>query len=159
MATEAQRAAGALMERRVERFESLHPMAESRSRLEGALSRARLEGRDVFTPTWSDADGKVLLDAAFSAPSRTRFTLMAFSVVLTLLVAGSVYVFYAPDVRQADKFSIVFLTLVAVMVMPWAAIAMGSNRLAEETRIVRAIKAALMDQEERLPPAKKWDDD
>jgi hypothetical protein len=46
-----------------------------------------------------------------------------------------------------------------MLAMPWIFVAMGSSRLAEEGRITRAIKAALMDAEEKLPPAKKWEED
>jgi len=50
-------------------------------------------------------------------------------------------------------------TALAVLVMPWVFVAMGSSRLAEEARIVRAIRAALMDEDEKLPPPKRWDDE
>ena len=89
MPTEAQRAARALVDRRVERFESRYPLAESRARLEGTLSRARLEGRVIFTPQWRDADGKTMLEASFAPPSRVGVILKTLSVALTLLILAT----------------------------------------------------------------------
>jgi len=159
MATEAQRAAQALMERRVERFESRHSMDESRSRLEATLSRARLEGRVVFTPTWSDAGGKVLLDAAFAPPPRVGAILKSLSLALTLLVLATAWAFLSPAAGTSAAWLLGLSTGFTALVMPWIFVAMGSSRLAEESRIARAIKAALLDEEEKLPPAKKWDDE
>jgi hypothetical protein len=63
------------------------------------------------------------------------------------------------DVKPGVAWSLTFLATLSIFAMPWVSIAMGSSRLAEEARITRAIKAALMDEDERLPPMKKWDDD
>ena len=158
MATEAQRAARALMDRRAERFESRHSMDESRARLEATLSRARLEGREMFTPTWSDADGKVLLDAAFAPPPRVGTILKGLSLALTLLVLVTAWAGLSPAAGPSARWLLGLSTGLAVLVLPWIFVAMGSSRLAEEARIARAIKAALLDEEEKLPPAKRWDD-
>ena len=159
MPTEAQRAASALMARRVERFESRHPMAESKTRLEATLARARPEGRVAFDPTWSDADGKVLLDAVFSAPPRVGTILKSLSIAFTLLLVVTAWAVLSPSAGTSTAWLLGLFTGLAVLGMPWIFVAMGSNRLAEEARITRAIKAALMDEEEKLPPAKKWDDE
>jgi len=159
MPTEAQRAANALMQQRVERFESLHSMSESRSRLEGTLSRARVEGRVVFTPTWSEADGKVLLDAGFAPPARVGTILKSLSIALTALLLVTAWAMLSPAAPASAAWLLGLCTGLTVLAMPWVFVAMGSNRLAEEARITRAIKAALRDREEKLPPAKKWDDD
>jgi hypothetical protein len=159
MASEAQRAARALMERRVERFESRHGMAESQARLADTLSRARLEGRVVFTPEWRDADGKVLLDAGFTPPKRVGMVLKTLSVTLTLLILATAWAQLSVDAGPSSRWLLTLSTVIAMLIMPWVFVAMGSSRLAEEARIVRAIKAALMDEEERLPPMKKWDEE
>ena len=159
MATEAQRAARALMDRRVERFESRYPLSESRSRLDGTLSRARLEGRVVFTPQWRDADGKTMLEASFAPPARVGVILKTLSVALTLLILATAWAVLSGAPGSSAAWLLGLSTGLAMLAMPWIFVAMGSSRLAEEARITRAIKAALMDAEEKLPPAKKWDED
>ena len=159
MATEAQRAARALMDRRVERFESRHTVDESRRRLEATLSRAHLDGRVVFTPEWRDADGKVLLDATFSPAPRVGTILKTLSIALTLLMGLTAWVMWSPDTGPSTTWLLGLFTGLVLLVMPWIFIAMGSSRLAEEARITRAIRAALQDEDQKLPPAKKWDDD
>ena len=159
MASEAQRAARALMERRVDRFESRHRLAESRSRLEGTLARARLEGQVVFTPEWREADGKVVLDAGFSPPARVGIIVKALSVALTLLVAATAWILLSPASGASASWLLALVTGLAVLTLPWVFVAMGSGRLAEEDRIARAIRAALQDEDERLPPMKKWEED
>ena len=158
MASEAQRAARALMDRRAERFESRHPLAESRSRLEGTLSRARLEGTVAFTCAWSEVGGKAVLDARFAPPRRTSIILQGLSVTLVALLAGAGWAHYSGEMKPGITWTLTFLVTLAIFAMPWVSIAMGSSRLAEEARITRAIKAALLDEDEKLPPAKKWDD-
>jgi hypothetical protein len=159
MASEAQRAARALVEHRVERFESRHPPAESEARLRDALARARLEGRVLLKPTWSTNEGKAVLDAAFAPPRRVSTILKSLSTALTLLVLATVWAFVAPGVDAATQWLLGLFTFFATLTLPWVFIAMGSSRLAEESRIRRAIRAALMDEEEALPPAKKWEDE
>jgi hypothetical protein len=159
MATEAQRAARALVERRVERFESRHPRAESETRLRDALSRTGLEDRVFLTPTWTTIEGKAVLDAAFAPPPRVSTILKSLSTALTLLVLVTVWAFVAPGVDVATQWLLGLFTFFAMLTLPWVFIAMGSSRLAEEARIRRAIRAALMDEEEGLPPAKKWEDE
>jgi hypothetical protein len=159
MATEAQRAARALMDRRVERFESRYPMAESRKRLEATLSRARPEGRVVFVPEWREADGKALLDASFSPPPRVGVMLKTLSLALTLLILATAWAMLTGAAGSSASWLLGLSTGLAMLAMPWIFVGMGSSRLAEEARITRAIRAALVDEEEKLPPAKKWDDD
>src|SRR5205085_1732754 len=155
----AQRAARALMDRRVERFESRYPMQESQKRLEGTLSRARLEGRVVFTPQWRDADGKALLDASFSPPPRVGVMLKTLSLALSLLILATAWAILTGGAGTSGSWMLGLSTGLAMLAMPWIFVGMGSSRLAEEARITRAIRAALVDEEQKLPPAKKWDDD
>ena len=159
MASEAQRAAKALVDRRIERFESRHPLAQSQARLAGALDRARPEGHVTFTARWSTVDGKAVLEAGFDPPARTQRFLQLTSLAMTLLIAATAWALWSsPEVVPATWLLALFTGL-TVLGLPFVFIAMGSNRLAEESRIVRAIRAALMDEEEKLRPAKKWDDE
>jgi len=159
MASETQRAARALVERRTERFESRHGLEASRRRLDDTLSRARPRGRVVFTPEWKSEDGKVFLDATFAPPPRVGLFLKSTSIAMTLLVAATVWALVAQDAGAATAWLFGLFTAFTILALPFVYVAMGSARAAEETRITRAIRAALMDEEEKLPPAKKWEDE
>ena len=159
MASETQRAARALVERRSERFESRHDLEASRRRLDGALSRARLEGRVLFTPEWKSEDGKAILEATFAPPPRVGRFLKSTSIVVTLLIAATIWALVAEDAGTATAWLFALFTGFTILALPFVYVAMGSARMAEETRITRAIRAALLDEEEKLPPAKKWDDE
>ena len=159
MASETQRAARALVERRTERFESRHDLEVSRRRLEDTLSRARPGGRVVFTPEWQSDQGKVILQATFAPPPRVGLFLTSTSVVMTLLVAATTWALVAEDAGTATAWLLALLTGFTILALPLVYVGMGSARMAEETRITRAIRAALLDEEEKLPPAKKWEDE
>jgi hypothetical protein len=156
MPSEARRATRALMEERVDRFESRHSMDESRSRLDAALSRARREGRVVFTPEWREAEGKILLDARFAPPRRVGTVVKSLSIALTLLMVATAWSMLSRDIGASAAWLLALFTGLVCLTMPWVFVAMGSSRLAEEARILRAIRAALMDEDEKLPPAKEW---
>jgi hypothetical protein len=157
MASEAQRAARALVEERVDHFESRHSMEESRSRLDAALARARTEGRVVFTPEWRETGGKILLDARFAPPRRVGTVVKSLSIGLTLLIAATGWSMLSHDAGASAAWLLALLTGFMILTMPWVFVAMGSSRLAEEDRILRAIRAALMNEDEKLPPAKEWE--
>jgi hypothetical protein len=157
MASEAQRAARALVEERVDRFESRHSMEDSRSRLEAAMSRARTEGRVVFTPEWRETEGKILLDARFAPPRRVGTVVKSLSILATLLILATAWSMLSHDTGASAAWVLALFTGLMILTMPWVFVAMGSSRLAEEDRILRAIRAALMDEDEKLPPVKEWD--
>jgi hypothetical protein len=157
--TEARRAAQALVARRVERFESGHALEEAQSRLAAALERARPEGRVVFTPRWTSSDGKTILDAGFDPPPRTQRFLTLTSAAVTLLILATVWALMGAGEVPPGAWLLGLFTALTVLGLPFVFIAMGSSRMAEESRIQRAIRAALVDEEERLPPAKKWADE
>ena len=157
--SEARRAAKALVEKRVERFESRYGADESRARLEASLARARPEGRVAFTPTWVDLEGKVALDADFAPAPRTAKILNGLSIAITLLIAFTVWALVTGSAGEAGSWLLGLTTVLAILAMPWIFVGMGSSRLAEEARIVRAIRAALQDEDEKMPPARKWEDE
>jgi hypothetical protein len=159
MASEAKRAARALIERRVERFESRHPLDESRTRLDAALARAHPEGRVVLTPRWAEEAGKAVLEAGFDPTARAQRFLKVASLAMTLLIAMNAWLLLASPSGDPGAWLLTLFTVLAVLGLPFVFIAMGSSRLADEARIRRAIRAALLDEEEKLPPAKKWDDE
>jgi hypothetical protein len=157
VASEARRAARALIEQRVERFESRHATDVSKARLEAALARARPTGRVVFTPHWIVEDGRAVLEAGFAPPPRIDTILKATSIAMVLLVAATAWAFV--EAGEALAWMLGLSTCFMVLGLPFVFVALGSNREAEESRIRRAIRAALMDEEEKLPPMKKWGDE
>ena len=159
MASETRRAARALVERRTDRFESRHPLGESQARLKDTLSRARLEGRVIFTPEWKSEGDAAILEAHFAPPARVDRVLKTTSIAMTLLVAATIWALASDDSSPAVAWLTALTTAFAILALPFVYVAMGSSRLAEEGRIQRAIRAALLDEEERLPAAKKWEEE
>jgi hypothetical protein len=159
MASEARRIAKALVETRSERFESRHSVEESKARLQGAIATARLDGRVRFTPRWQGTANGAVLDAEFAPPPRTQRFLLSMSLAMTALVAASIWAVVSPSAGDALGFLLPLSTGLAILALPFVFVALGSNREAEEARIRKAIRVALLDEEERLPPAKKWDDE
>lgn len=152
------RAARALVERRTERFESRHSLAESGVRLDAAIARLKLTGATRFQPTWLSEGGKAILQAEYLPRARTQSVLTACSIVLSLLVLESAWLIYSTDGGTA-RYLVPMLTGMLILAFPFVALALSSNREAEESRIRRAIRIALLDEAERLPAPKKWDDE
>jgi hypothetical protein len=155
--SEMKRAARGLVEARTERFESRHALAESRQRLQAALTRMQAERSSVFVPRWSEVDGRAVLEARFEPPPRTLLLLKLFSAGMTLLVAASVWAVFTNE--GTLRFALPLFTGLAVLAMPFVALGLGSQREAHEARLRRAIRTALLDEPERMPPAQRWDDE
>ena len=147
MASEPRRIAKALVERRVERFESRHPLPESQARLLAAMAKARLEGRVVFTPRWEAAGAGAILDAEFAPPARTQRLLTSLSLAMTALVAASVWAVMSPHADEALGFLLPLTTGLTILALPFVFVALGSHREAEEARIRKAIRVALLDDQ------------
>ena len=159
MASEARRAASALIDRRVERFESRHDLAESQARLAAALPRAQMAGRVVFSPRWNSAGATPVLEAGFDPPTSTQRFLKIVSLVMTLLLAATAWSMFSPTVDSAVAWPLGIFTALAVLGLPFVFVGMGSSREAEEARIRRAIRAALQDADPNLPPPQRWKDE
>ncbi len=158
MRSEMRRSAHALVERRVERFESLHPPAQSRERLAGALARLGPARAVDFSGSWSTVDGREVYEAAFAPPARVRWYLQSSSIVLVLLMAASAWLLYA-GAPGALRFLVPLFTALSIFAFPLVVTMLGSQREAEESRIVRAIAHALRDAPEKFPPPQKWADE
>jgi hypothetical protein len=156
--SEMKRAARALVERRMERFESRHSLAESKARLDAAIAKITRTGASQFRPTWIEEGGKAILQAEFLPRARTRSVLAASSLVLSLLVLESAWLLYSAEGGSA-RYLVPLFTGLAILAFPFVALALSSNREAEESRIRRAIRVALLDEAQRMPPPKKWDDE
>ena len=155
MASETRRAAKALIEHRVERFESRYAADESKSRLEDALANARPEGRVVFTPRWASEGALCVLHAEFAPPPRTQRLLKAMSFAISVLVIASAWLIFSPRTDgEAVAYLVPLFTGFAILALPFVFVALGSNREAEEARIRKAIRLALVDEEVGHPPAR-----
>ena len=156
--SEMKRAARRLVETRTEAFASRHPLAESRARLEAALQRAHLTPDETFEAAWSEAEGRATLTATFRPAPSTRWLLHGFSVAFILLGIATAYVL--TDKGAGSMPFLVPLTLVlAILGFPFVSLALASQRDAREASIARAIRAALQDEEQAYPAARKWDED
>lgn len=155
--SEMRRVARALVERRSERIESRHAVAESKQRLEAALVRARLEGASAFTHAWHEVDGKAMLEASYAPPPSMQRLLQAISVVMVLLLAATAWAIATQE--GAIAFLVPLVTVFAILGLPLVTLGLGSRRAAEEARIAKAIRVALLDEEERLPPQQRWKDE
>ena len=156
--SEMRRAARALVEHRVERIESRHPLEESKARLAEALARAQLPGTHaVFTPTWKTEGSLAVLEAAYAPTPRTAGRLKVLSVGVAIAVAASIWAIATQE--GPLRFLLPLSTVFAILAAPYIALGLGSQRAAEEARIARAIRVALLDEEERFPRAQRWADE
>src|SRR4051812_14582130 len=99
--SEMKQAAKALVERRIERFESLYPPEESRSRLATALERARVAPDATFGVHWSEEAGRAVLEAEFLPPRGIHGLLRAISIGMLVMVIASVYEVMAVEAGAA----------------------------------------------------------
>ena len=155
--SEMSKAARSLVEERTERFESRHGLAESQSRLAASLARIAGAGATVFTSTWSEADGRAVLQARFAPPARTLRILKVISVAMLLAVAMSAWAIATQE--GPLQFVLPLFTFLAVLALPFVALGLASQRDAVEARLRRAIRVALLDEEERMPPQQRWEDE
>ena len=151
-------AAKGLVETRSERFESRHPEAESRQRLQQAL--AEVPVRKTWLETrWESREGKAVLVAEFRPSPRTQRFLNALSIGMVALVAASAWALASEDAGGSTAFLLPMVTVLAVLGLPFLVLGLASQREADESRIRKAIRVALMDEEEGFPPQQRWADE
>jgi hypothetical protein len=143
--SEMRRAARALLERHSEAFESRHSLGDSKARLEAALDALALTGATRLDTSWREENGRAFLDADFQPPARTRLLLNFASLAMTLLVLASAWMVTYGDEHAAATFLVPLFTAFAIFALPFVAVALGSRRAAEESRIRRAIRKALVE--------------
>jgi len=56
-------------------------------------------------------------------------------------------------------FLVPMITVLAVLGLPFLVLGLASQREADESRIRKAIRVALMDEEEAFPPMQRWADE
>ncbi|MEO5693239.1 MAG: hypothetical protein ABIQ72_08955 [Usitatibacter sp.] len=156
--SETTRISKALIESRVERFESRHNLEESQQRLAVSLKDARLVVRVVFTQNWKMEGGVTILEARFDPAARTQRFLKTMSIALTLLIIVTVWGAMSSS-EPALAWLLPIFTVLVVLAFPFVFVAMGSNREAEEARIRKAIRVALVDEDPAYPPPQRWKDE
>lgn len=154
--SELRRAARALVETRIERFESRHPLEESKTRLATAMEHVPAPRSSVYASEWREEEGRVLLEARFAPTLKTKRLLQGFSIAMALLVAASVWAVATQE--GALKFLLPLFTVLSILALPFVSLGMGSQRAAEESRVLKAIRVALLDEEAR-PPPQRWKDE
>jgi hypothetical protein len=155
--SEMRRVARALVETRSERCESLHGMEESKARLARALERIGGHAATLVALDWSEAGGRAVLDVRFAPPPRITRLLKLLSAAMAGLVAASAWVIATAD--GTLRFLLPLCTGLAILALPLLALGLGSQRAADEARILRAIGTALRDVDEKLPAPQRWQDE
>ncbi len=159
MASETRRAAKGLVERRVERFASRHSLVQSQARLQTMLARAKATGKVRFTPRWIEEGAHAALEAEFAPAAGMLRFLQVLSVGMAALLAASAWVLLSPQTGTVTRYLVPLSTALAVFALPLVAVGLGSQREAEEARIRKAIRVALMDEDEGFPPRQRWPDE
>jgi hypothetical protein len=152
------RAAKALVEARTERFESLHPLDESRSRLAATFEHLRVVPGDRFVPQWREEAGRAILEAQFLPPRGVQGLVRGISLFMLLLVVASAYAILQTH-EGAMRFLLPLSTGLVILGFPILTLALNSQRDAHESRIRRAIRVALLDVDVKLPPPQRWADE
>ena len=156
MRSEMRRVANALVETQSENFATRHPFAESKSRLDAAIA-SRKPRLSIVEAQWSEsAEGPRAEVRTRPAPAVGRM-LMASSIVLTLLIAASVWIVFAPGEATSAKFLVPLITLLGILGLPLVIVGLGSQREAENERLRRAIRHALLDEQEFPRPLRDED--
>jgi hypothetical protein len=146
MASEMRRVARLLVARREQSFTSRHSREQSIARLAAALGGFAPK-RMSYAANWRDVDGAPVLDVVTTPARSTDFTLKSISAVFVLLLAGSAAAILHPRVEGAIAFLLPLCTALSVFAFPFVVVALGSQREAEEVRLAKAIRRALVDEE------------
>src|SRR4051812_20433553 len=147
MASEMRRMAKSLVERRTESFRSRYGRDDSARRVQPAISAFVPKGM-VFETSWREDAGATWLDVSFAPARRTRFFLNSASTVLSLMLVATLWSMVAPGEPMSGRFLLGLLTLLAVLAFPFVVVAYGSRREAEEATLRKAIRRAIVDDEE-----------
>jgi hypothetical protein len=155
--SDMRRAARRLVEPRSESFASNYSVEESRRRLEAALAKLPADER-TFKSSWSGGDGHAALLTATFEPSRKILRILQMlSVAMFLLVAAALASWFLAE--PATAWMVTITAVLAFLGFPFVVLGLASHQDARESRIQRAIRIALKDEEEKLPPPQRWADE
>jgi hypothetical protein len=161
--SESRRLARSLVEPEAITLESRYGRAESIERLRHAAGafRTELEGERVtivadharLEARWEGGAQDLRLEGQFVPGRTTRFALYGMSLVMTLLMAASAWLLLATEVGTA-RFLVPLFTVLAVLALPFVFTGMASVAEADRSRIRKALRVALQDEEARY---RKWE--
>lgn len=155
--SEMRQAARRLVETRTESFASRHAPGESQRRLDAAL--AKLPERErAFKAAWSGGEGgAATLTATFEPSPGTVRYLKMLSLAMALLIAAAAGSWFQED--RALAWMATITAALAFLGFPFVILGLASHQDAREARIRRAIRVALQDEDEKLPPPQRWADE
>jgi hypothetical protein len=156
--SEMRRAARALVESRVESFESAYDLATSRERLSRALEQAGLRTGPTFRAEWREAQGRAILDAGFVPSQRTLWLLRGLSLAMVGFIALTVWILMRPG-EGPERFLLPLFAVLTVLALPFVTLGLSSARAAQEARLTKAIRVALQDAPDAFAPRQKWVDE
>jgi hypothetical protein len=151
MASEMRRVAKALVESRSEAFATRYSRDESMRRVASALAK-RMPRLATVETAWKDEAEGLRLDVSFRPARVVGRLLGATSITLVLMIAASAWTLFSAEEPTALKFLVPLVTALGVLGFPILVVALGSQREAEEARLIRAIRHALLDEDEFPKP-------
>ena len=116
-------------------------------RVERAIAGFTPKGM-IFGTAWRDERGKTWLDVSFAPSPGTRVFLNTTSLVITLMLAATLWAFLVPDEAAAARFLVVLATVLAILAFPFVVLAFASRREAEESVLRKKIRRAIVEEEE-----------
>jgi hypothetical protein len=155
--SELRQAARRLVETRSETFESRHAKEDSMRRLDAALAKIPQPERR-FKASWSGGEGAAAtLTATFEPLASTQRYLRLLSVGMAFIVLLAALSWFFAE--RAFAWMATITAVLAFLGFPFVILGMASHQDAREARIRRAIRIALEDEDERLPPPQRWADE
>src|SRR5438128_3979277 len=147
MRSETRRIAKALVDSSVETFATHYPREQSAARLAEAIAKNKPRTATVKT-TWRHATEGLRLDVHLRPARGVRVFLAATSLALTMMLVACAWVLMSHEEPTPLRFLVPLVTALGVLGFPLLILALGSQREAEEARLRRAIRHALLDEEE-----------
>ncbi len=163
--SETRQLARSLVEPEPVSFDSRHPRAESIERVRAAARAFELDldgERVVITSRnaryegkWEGSADALRLEGVFIPGKRVQGFLKATSAVMVLLMAASTWILWSGGDDSPARFLVPLVTLLAILGLPFVVTGMASAREADKSRIRKALRVALVDEEVRLPKMSK----
>lgn len=155
--SESRRLARSLVEPEPLSMESRFPRAESIERLRRAARafHTTVEGErvSILAPSarlearWEGPADDLRLVGEFRPGRRTGLALRILSFIFLLLLAASGWLVWATETGAA-RFLVPLLTLLGVLALPFIVTGMASTGEADRSRIKKALRVALRDEQE-----------
>jgi hypothetical protein len=144
--SEMRRIAAALVGTRTETFESRYGAEASRAKVDAALPKVDTQVTRVDL-TWPPAAMPPRLEVRFSPGTKVGLFLRLASIVLTLAVLASIWLVMRGE-ETSMRFLVPLMTVLAILGFPMAVLAIGSSRESDEARVVKAIRRAIVEEEQ-----------